>query len=331
MQHKVSPATIWRGILKITPERRRTGLPHTPMKRKIFPIFLWLGFVIASFILVYPNLMDAFNRINQTTMIGGYEEAFSEMDEIQVNDMKQKAIDYNKKIAEEQSRHAFVYQGAYYNDEEYDNILRPTKESKVMASIEIPSLNIYLPITHGTYSDDLEYQIGHMRGTSVPIGGESTHSVLAGHTGLQNADLFTDIVKLEIGDEFRIHVLNEIHVYKVVEINVVLPGEESPYLQIESGKDLITLYTCTPYGINDHRLLVKGERSYPDIKVSTGDSGESSVTVTKNREAILRVILFLLIPLLVFLIGAYFVFHKKKGKDKTLPKKEASGDDSGSV
>lgn len=284
------------------------------MKSKIFPIFLWLGFVAATCVLVYPSLMDSYYRIDQTVMIGGYEESLSDLDKNQVGSMKQAAIEYNQKIAREQSQKAFMYQGAYYEDEEYDNILRISEQSLVMASVDIPSLNIYLPITHGTYSDDLEYQAGHMRGTSVPIGGESTHAVIAGHTGLQNADIFTDIVKLKIGDEIRIHVLNEIHVYKVIEINVVLPREESPYLQIEPGKDLITLYTCTPYGINDHRLLVKAERSYPDLTDSTAASGNTKTTVNKRYGAILRVSMFLAIPILVFIIGAILVFKKKKPK-----------------
>lgn len=294
------------------------------MKKKIFPIFLWIGFVIAVSILVYPSVMDAYYRIDQTTMIGGYEEEVSRLDPSQVNDIKQKAIAYNEKIAEEQSLHVFMYQGANYKDEEYDSILRFSKTSKVMASIEIPGLNIYLPITHGTYSDDLEYQAGHMRGTSVPIGGPSTHAVIAGHTGLQNADIFTNVVKMKQGDEIRIHVLNEIHVYKVIEINVVLPGEETPYLQIEPGRDLITLYTCTPYGINDHRLLVKAERSYPDIENTTDQSGESTTTKNTNLKAIFRMCLFILIPILVLIIGAVLIFKKKKTKKEKKKKKTAT-------
>ena len=129
----------------------------------------------------------------------------------------------------------------------------------VMAYVDIPKINVYLPVQHGTDADTLERAVGHVVGTSLPVGGESTHAVLSAHSGIASSKLFSDIDQLEVGDMFYIHVLGEVLAYKVDSINTVVPTDTS-LLQIEEGKDLVTLVTCTPFGVNTHRLLVRGHR-----------------------------------------------------------------------
>ena len=254
-----------------------------------------------------------------------YEESLSALSNQESEAMRQAAVEYNERIYAAQQHTDFMYQGEEYEDEEYDSILTPLENSLVMCYIEIPRIRVYLPVTHGTRTEDLEYQVGHMRGTSVPIGGENTHAVIAAHTGLQNADLFTDVVKLEIGDVFYIHVLGEGHVYTVDQIMVVLPGEEVPYIQIEEGQDYVTLFTCTPYGINDHRLLVRGTRTYPDLS-RDGQAGDSSDVGTKNMEAWLTAIGYGLIPFVILVLGLWWVNKKRKKKVK-VPANAAENND----
>ena len=129
----------------------------------------------------------------------------------------------------------------------------------VMAYVDIPKINVYLPVQHGTDADTLERAVGHVVGTSLPVGGESTHAVLSAHSGIASSKLFSDIDQLAVGDMFYIHVLGVVLAYKVDSINTVVPTDTS-LLQIEEGKDLVTLVTCTPFGVNTHRLLVRGHR-----------------------------------------------------------------------
>ena len=129
----------------------------------------------------------------------------------------------------------------------------------VMCYVDIPKINVYLPVQHGTGADTLEKSVGHVVGTSLPVGGENTHAVLSAHSGMASSKLFSDIDQLEKGDTFYVHVLGEVLAYEVDAINTVLPTDTS-LLQIEAGKDLVTLVTCTPFGINTHRLLVRGHR-----------------------------------------------------------------------
>ena len=129
----------------------------------------------------------------------------------------------------------------------------------VMAYVDIPKINVYLPVQHGTDADTLEKSVGHVAGTSLPVGGSSTHAVLSAHSGLASSKLFSDIDQLAVGDVFYIHVLGDTLAYKVDAIHTVLPTDTS-LLQIEDGKDYVTLVTCTPFGVNTHRLLVRGQR-----------------------------------------------------------------------
>ena len=147
----------------------------------------------------------------------------------------------------------------------------------VMAYVDIPKINVYLPVQHGTDADTLERAVGHVVGTSLPVGGESTHAVLSAHSGIASSKLFSDIDQLAVGDMFYIHVLGEVLAYKVDSINTVVPTDTS-LLQIEEGKDLVTLVTCTPFGVNTHRLLVRGHRIPYTPEQATAAAVEKPVT-----------------------------------------------------
>ena len=186
-----------------------------------------------------------------------------------------KARSYNSVIADTQSRHGFVYEDVY-DDPAYDALLNGP--SGMMCVIEIPSIHVLLPVGHGTGTDLLRDAAGHMHGTSLPIGGTSTHAVIAAHSGLADRELFTRLPLIQPGDEFYIYVAGEKHTYKVDTITICLPNETEA-LKVVEGKDIVTLMTCVPYGINTHRLFVRGTRC-----ASCENQSESSLVSARRRE-----------------------------------------------
>lgn len=280
-------------------------------KSKAFDVIIALLFFIAACILVYPTFTDSICDIGQTMVIGGYAGAVSELSSEEISRLRKEAEEYNEKIYEQQLNREFAFGDDYYTDE-YDAILK-TDDTNTMAYVEIPKINVYLPIVHGTSLVDLKTKIGHLVNTSVPIGGANTHAVITGHTGLVSAELFTNVEHLNEGDEVYIHVLDETLRYRVEKKTVVTPGEEMPYLLIEEGRDLITLYTCTPYGINDCRLLVQCVR---DGNVeNAGVNGNESQIDTEKKMAIIHVILWGIIPFIVLAVGLYLALRTKKTKE----------------
>ena len=206
-------------------------------------------------LLLYPTVSDWYNSFHASLAIGTYEEALSNINDEEYERIIEAARAYNDRVAE--------WSGGTrtFTDEEradYESQLS-VDSSGIMGYIDIRKIRCTLPIYHGTADTVLQIAIGHVEGSSLPIGGESTHCLLSGHRGLPSARLFTDIDQLEEGDTFVITTLNEILTYEVDQIRVVLP-EELGDLLVEPGKDLCTLITCTPYGINTHRLLVRGHR-----------------------------------------------------------------------
>ena len=188
-----------------------------------------------------------------------------------------------------------------------------------MGFIKIPCIDVSLPIYHGTSAEILELGAGHLQGTSLPIGGESTHSVITGHTGLSSAKLFTDLTELEEGDMFFLHVMGEKLAYKVGQISVILP-EEMDKLTIENGKDYCTLVTCTPYGVNTHRLLVRGERTeYTEDKEEEAGT-EVKKTQSKWMEEYTKSIIIsssvLAVMLIVLLIWRHFAGRRRRKRRK---------------
>lgn len=284
------------------------------MKDKLIEIILWLGFVATACVFVGPSFIDSLYNIRQVQTIGSYSEEVDHMDRLDIELAFERAEAYNETVAAAQAVSSFYYQGAEATDPEYESILMMGSSSNIMGYIEVPSADIYLPIAHGTDTETLQSEAGHMYGTSLPVGGDSTHAVIAGHTGLKSADLFTHLTKTQEGDVFYVHVLDEIHEYTVDQIVVVLPEEEDPYLQVVTGEDYVSLYTCTPYGINDHRLIVRGRRS--GTIENAAQSGGALRHERINREAIIHTILFAGIPVIVFIAGGLYIFLPRKKKKK---------------
>lgn len=221
--------------------------------------------IIASFFIIlgvgiflYPSISNYLAKKNNVDIIRNYDEVIVETDDDKLLEEKEKAQIYNENLSGDPVHDPFVMGSGYALPDNYKEVLNIANDS-VMGYLEIPKISIYLPIYHGTSEETLEKGVGHIQNTSVPVGGKSTHSVLTGHTGLPNAELFTRLDELNVDDIFYIHVLNDVLTYKVYETKIILP-DKIDELQILNEKDFVTLVTCTPYGVNSHRLLVKAER-----------------------------------------------------------------------
>ena len=208
--------------------------------------------VVALGLLLYPLVGELLSEKYHSDVETTYTEAIADTDDAELTAQREAAEQYNAML----SGATITEGGASAPPLAYDEQLMV---GGVMAYVGIPKINIYLPIQHGTDADTLERAAGHVVGTSLPVGGASTHAVLSAHSGMASSKLFSDIDQLAAGDVFYIHVLGEVLAYKVDAIHTVLPTDTS-LLQIEEGKDLVTLVTCTPFGINTHRLLVRGHR-----------------------------------------------------------------------
>ena len=284
---------------------------------KITLIVSILFILIETIIFLYPTISNYLAEKNQVEIIREYEEMVVQINENQINQEIQKAQTYNENLSGEPVHDPFVEGSGYALPENYTEVLNLAKDG-VMAYIEIPKISVYLPIYHGTSNEVLEKGVGHIQSTSIPIGGISTHSVLTGHTGLPSAELFTRLDELVVGDIFYIHVLNEVLTYKIYETKVILP-DEIDELQITSGRDLVTLVTCTPYGVNTHRLLVKAERTeyeeyVTDEKEINTDNSNSENKEEKNYyiEGIkIGISIFIAIIIIMTII---FIIKKKKSK-----------------
>lgn len=220
------------------------------MKRKLSTILIICIFLCGLAVLLYPTISDIYNENLNSSLISDYEDHSDEISQ-DINDgIISQAREYNKYLYEPDQLEALGLN--------YEDMLNPIGNG-IMGYIEIPKTGVELVIYHSLEEEFLQEGVGHMEGTSLPIGGENTHAVLAAHSGLPTAKLFTDLDHMSVGDRFYIHTAGEILVYMVTDVSVVLPHQVEK-LAIESGKDIVTLVTCTPYGINSHRLLVKGER-----------------------------------------------------------------------
>lgn len=227
------------------------------MKKKkgnLITIVLVLFLLIGLSLMLYPTVSDYWNSFHQSRAIATYAEQVSLIDDNTCKQLWEEAAAYNQTLFCKTNRY-------FMTDEERENYngLLDISGSGIIGYIEIPEINCSLPIYHGTDEAVLQIAVGHIEGTSLPVGGESTHCVLSGHRGLPSSRLFTDLDKLENGDIFMLRVLNETLTYEVDQIRIVLPTDLSD-LDIVRGADYCTLVTCTPYGINTHRLLVRGHR-----------------------------------------------------------------------
>lgn len=212
-------------------------------------------------ILVYPSLSEYLSELNGSRATASYDDSVLQMEQAHLDDLLAQAQEYNRQLAQVSAGQVpqSDADGNPITPESYWDLLN-VDSAGMMGYIEIPKLSTTIPIYHGTSEAVLQVGIGHLQNTSLPVGGESTHAALSGHRGLPTRSLFTDLDKMEIGDRFYIKILNETLCYTVDQILTVLPSEMEA-LAIEEGRDYVTLITCTPYGINSHRLLVRGVRT----------------------------------------------------------------------
>lgn len=274
------------------------------MKRKgstITTVILVLLFVIGLSLLLYPALSDYWNSLHQSKAISDYADNVADLSKENYDELWTAAKSYNASLVPRFN--AFLLTDE--QKEQYDSLLNVSGLG-IMGYIEIPEINCSLPIYHGTDESVLQIAVGHISWSSLPTGGESTHCVLSGHRGLPSAKLFTNLDKLTEGSTFMLRVLDEVLTYEVDQILTVLPDEVDA-LQIVEGEDLCTLVTCTPYGINSHRLLVRGHRI---------ENVEAAKTARVTADAIqiepLLVAPAVAIPFLILLMIPLFTKHRKK-------------------
>lgn len=257
------------------------------MKKKIISfIIILIGLGLAF----YPWISNWMFERDTKSQVTVYEDNVKDQSELEREKMLEEAREYNKNLSQSQVvlTDPFVEEQVRGNGNlKYDSIL-DIDGYGMMAYIEIPCINVNLPVYHGTDSDTLESGIGHLEGSSFPVGGKSTHAVLTGHTGLNKARLFTDLTEMKEKDLFFIHIGGEIFAYEVFEIVVVKP-EEVEKLLIRDGEDLVTLITCTPYGVNTHRLFVTGRRTEytPEVYKAASEDRAPSVWMKTYRKGLL--------------------------------------------
>lgn len=245
------------------------------MKSKILGILIVLFFAAGYVTLNYPVLGTLYNQIREGKVLDSYDDAVQTMDEGRREKYWKEAQEYNAMLVKENPQLSDAFsQEAKKSDSAYNHVLN-MEDSGVMGALEIPKISLYLPIYHGTSQEVLEKGIGHLEGSSIPIGGKNTHAVLTGHRGLPSAELFSNLDQMEKNDEFYIHILGKTLAYKVFNVETVRP-EETGHLTIARGQDRVTLVTCTPYGINTHRLLVHAKR-VPYRESDTTDSRKDSL------------------------------------------------------
>ena len=280
--------------------RDRLEQMDKPKAGRLEKILLPLALTAGIFLLAYPSVSDYWNSFHQTRAVMNYAAQVADMDADEYAGFIASAEEYNAKLAESGIQWIMEEE----QKTEYDSMLN-FNGSGIMGYIDVPKINVKLPIYHGTSESVLQTSIGHLPETSLPVGGEGSHCSLSGHRGLPSAKLFSDLDKVAEGDTFTLSILNETYTYEVDRIRVVLPSDLSE-LQIYPGEDLCTLITCTPYGINTHRLLVRGHRT-------ENQHGDALVTADAMQMEPAFVAPFLMIPLIIILL--ILLFFRTAGTD----------------
>lgn len=257
--------------------------------------------IVGLSLISYPFIGNIYNNINATSVINQYNEQVNNLTEEEINDVKVKAQKYNNT-----------------NSGYYDAL----NLGEVISYIDIPKISVYLPIYNNTKDDTLQKGIGHLERTSLPIGGIGTHCVLTGHSGLTTSKMFSDLEQLKICDEFKLHTLDEVLTYQVDNIEIALPEDVSKYLTIDTEHDYVTLMTCTPIGINTHRLLVRGhfvvkEKVYQNKVIKNGATKDTAIKISnKNDEMINRLLAISVVIIILFLsLAVIFIIKKLRRKE----------------
>ena len=273
------------------------------MKKHLSTFLLIAVLLIGLSLLLYPTVSDYWNSLHQSQAVASYVEQVANIDTQQYEALWSAAWDYNQSLVERPN--SFLLSGE--QKETYQKLLN-VGGNGVMGYVEIPLIDVMLPIYHGTDEAILQVAVGHLEWTSLPVGGSGSHCVLSGHRGLPSARLFTDLDRLTTGDTFRLHVLDEVLTYEIDQILIVEP-QQTDDLLIMPGEDYCTLVTCTPYGINSHRMLVRGTR------VETGAQAHT-VRVTADAIQIEPIIVapFVTVPMLLVLLVILLIPRRKKNR-----------------
>lgn len=291
------------------------------MKKKSSKIVIILIFLAGLSLLLYPFIANQWNNHRQKQLIGNYESVISDKEaagNIDYAAEMKKAEAYNDALLPSILPDSFaVADASTETDSSYEDSLNIAGDG-MMGIVEIPKIAIKLPIYHGTGDEVLQKAAGHLEGSSLPIGGESTHAVISAHRGLPSASLFTDLDQLEIGDHFLIHVLDETLCYEVDQILVVDP-EDTSALAVEDGEDLVTLLTCTPYGVNTQRLMVRGHRvPYEEQAVADGQTPLSGLSLHTNY------LLWVVVGIVITGVFILILFIREKKLQKKAAKQKES-------
>ena len=281
------------------------------IKYRVISIISVLGFLLCTIALLYPVVSDRWNRYRDAKLVTNYNAKISDSDKSELEAILQEAVEYNKQL-KLQGRD-IVTDADYEPDDYYETLLNLTGNN-MMGYIEIPKIDVTEPIYHYSHEISLGKGIGHIHGSSLPVGGKSTHSVLTGHRGLPNQKFFSDLDKVSIGDKFYVHVLNTVLAYRIYDIREIEPHQVE-ILKIQDDRDLMTLVTCTPYGVNTERLLVMGER----IPVEELELDEDGDVIIEGHEVVIDPAVWVFIGFMTFIFLALsslsiisFVFSLKK-------------------
>lgn len=283
-----------------------------------------VALLFGALVFAYPMVSNYIHQQDQDRVVVKQADSVANTDEDTLQGAREAAIAYNERLKESRTvvTDPFDPDAERPTDEEYESVLNLAGDG-VMGTITIPKIHIEMPIYHGTTDDVLQKGVGHLQETSVPIGGASTHAVLSGHTGLPSAKIFDNLDRLEVGDYFIISVLGEDHAYQVTSTEIVLP-DETDSLVIQEGKDLCTLVTCTPYGVNTHRLLVHAERcEVPEEWLNKGEAAfPAGYSDQPDRALVPSVLIGLLLAALI--IGGYVLWsrwrHAHGGGESSMPR-----------
>lgn len=278
------------------------------MKKKLVSVVFVLLFFIFTGIMDYPFLMRLYNERVQGNVVVNYDEAASDTGEVEKEKMLADARAYNEKLANDSGVDIVIpFENKGKQDSEYMNLLNAS-ENGVMGIIRIPKIDVSLPIYHGTSENELQKGAGHLEGSSLPVGGESIHSCISAHRGLPTSKMFTNLDLIENGDVFYIDVLRETLAYQVYKIETVTPDNVEPLI-IRDGEDLVTLITCTPYGINTHRIYVHAQRIPYE-----GPQKEEKIDITSKGFWINYWWIPVTIVLFLWMIFMLYMFNRKPKK-----------------
>lgn len=299
------------------------------MKKKknfVWNIFFALVFLAGAGVFLYPTVSDMWNQYRNARLVSRYDEAVTDLSDNEYQKLWNEAKEYNTEHPVNSIVDAFGEKDDYVLSQPYDQILDPNGAG-LMGSIEIPKINAKLAIYHGLSKTVLEKGVGHVEGTSLPVGGKSTHAVLAAHRGLPSAKLFTDLDQMKKGDIFILHILGKNLAYKVDQIRTVLP-EEIGELDIVEGEDHVTLVTCTPYSVNTHRLLVRGIRTkYVEGEIRNDETISQRLAATDPKKVLAGGFAVLVVLILLIYLSVRYRDKKRRLRQLSERKEEAESNE----